>query len=80
MVAEYVRAECNVGVGESDDPGCERDDELFVGDFEVWSAGVRREGVIEGSMSASDSRMRMCVAPLSGMKKTVVSRWYTAKI
>ena len=37
-------------------------------------------GATEDSMSASDSRMRICVAPLSGMKETAVSRWYTAKI
>jgi hypothetical protein len=31
-------------------------------------------------MSASDSRMRMCVASLSGTNETAVSRWYTAKM
>jgi hypothetical protein len=42
----------------------------------VWGGNV----ATEDSMSASDSRMRMCVAPLSGMNETAVSRWYTAKM
>jgi hypothetical protein len=43
VVAEQVSSECNVGVRKRDESGCNGDDELLIGNFELWSAGVRRE-------------------------------------
>ncbi len=43
VVAEQVRADCDVGVGERDESRCNGDDEMPIGDFELWSAGVGRK-------------------------------------
>ncbi len=68
VIAEQVRADDDVGVGKRDESRCNGDDEFPIGDFKLWSAGV-------GKISASASRIRMWVAPLSGMNDTAVLRW-----
>ena len=74
FVAEDEREERDVGAGKGDESQCNGHDELTIGDLELRSSYCGGKFVVECSMWASDSRMRMCVAPLSGMNETAVSR------